>query len=159
MRQLVQNDPEHNQNIQDEGCKYITALNFYQDITQHQITSELVNAVYVQSQRSYTIDTKGKEIPYMSKTCFVNNISGIIQLVSAFTGIEVHMKEVSKNEKHNYRMAYFTRTTDIGRKFVGHFVWVALDSDKVLADPWLGGSKTARIGTIASYRYVKARLL
>ena len=158
MNQLFQNEPEHNINVQYYGCYYVFLLGCYQDITQHQLHAELINAAYVHSNRSYTLDDNGNEIPYMSKNCFVNNISGVIQLVSGFTGIEVHMKQVSKSEKFNYRAGYFDRTTDHG-KYVGHFVRVGLDTDDVVEDPWKGGSKTARIGTLQSYRFIKARLL
>lgn len=158
MNQLFQNEPEHNTKIQDEGCYYIFLLNCYQDITQHQLHAETINAVYVQSNRSYTLDKNGNEIPYMTKDCFVNNISGVIQIVSGFTGIEVHMKQVSKNEKFNYRAGYFDRTTNRG-KYVGHFVRMDLDTDMVIEDSWKGGSKTVRIGKLRSYRFIKARLL
>ncbi len=158
MNQLFQNEIEHNLNIQESGCKYICLLSIYQEITQHQLTHELVNAVYVHANRSFFLDDEGNEKPYMTKDCFVNKTSGIIQLVSGFTSISVHMKEVSKSEKFNYRLGYFDRTTNHG-KYVGHFVRVGLDTDEVVHDPWKGGSKTARIGTLQSYRLIKARLL
>ena len=158
MNYLFQNEPEHNKKIQEFGCKYITLLSIYQEITNYQILPELINAVYTHANRSFYLDDKGNEKPYMTKDCFVNKTSGIIQLVSGFTEIEVYMQEVSKGEKFNYRLGYFDRTTN-GGKYVGHFVRVDLDTDNVTRDPWKGGSKTARIGILQSFRYIKARLL
>lgn len=158
MVQLFQNEIEHAQKIQDYGCKYIELLNIYQDITQHQLRHEMVNGVYIACNRSYIQDDNGNKIPYMSKDCFVNYVSGVIQIVSGYTGISVHMKEVPADEKFNYRLGYFTRTTDRG-KFVGHFVRVGVDTVEVIEDPWKGGSKTARIGKLDSFRNVRARLM
>ena len=164
MNQLYQNDKDHDEKIQDYGCKYICVLNIYQDISGKQLTASIVNKIYEQSQHSYTVNNKGKKIPYMDKDCYVYNTSGIIQLVSGLTEVSVHMKEVSKIEKFNYRLGYFTRTTSNGDP-VGHFVRIALDTDNVIEDPWRGsatwngGSKTAAIGKLTSYRHIKARLL
>lgn len=158
MNQLFQNEDAHNLKIQDYGCYYIFLLNCYQDITKHQLLPELINAVYVQSNRTYTFNNDGNKKYYMTKNCFVNNISGIIQLVSGFTGIDVHMRQVSKDEEFNYRAGLFDRTTTRG-KYVAHFVRVGLDTDDVIEDSWKGGSKTVRIGILRSYRCIKARLL
>jgi len=158
MKQLYQNVPENIEKIQKYGCKYIELLNIYQDITQHQLVSEVVHAAYVACNRSYIQDDKGIKIPYMTKDCFVNYVSGVIQIVSGYTGIDVYMKEVDAYQKFNYRLAYMTRTTGKG-EFVGHFVRVGVVSEEVIEDPWYGGSRTAKIGVIDSFRNIKARLL
>lgn len=158
MNQLFQNEIAHSGKIQKYGCKYICLLNIYQHITQYRLLPELINAVYIQATRSFTFNNNGEKVFYMNKDCFVYNTSGIIQLVSGFTRIDVYMKEVSSLEKYNYRLGYFDRTTNNG-KYVGHFVRVGLDKIFPIEDPWKEGSKTVRIGTLQSYRYIKARLL
>lgn len=155
MKQLFQNNFELEVPIQEEGCKFICILNIIQDITNYEFSSQEVNSIYDMSIAIKDWET-GK--PYMREDCFVNSVEGISQIASGVSKVSVYLKEVSSKEHFNFRLAYFTRTTN-GGKFVGHFVEVERHSNKVIGDPWKGGSKTARIGTIDSYRNIHAKLL
>lgn len=166
MEQLFQNIPEHNINIQKAGCNYICWAGIYQEITGHKLLPEVINASYIGSNRAI-ISSDNKNLdgkPFMTKECFIYSGSGIIGIISGFTGVSVYMKQVKKGELFTHRLAYITRTTN-GGKFVGHFVRVTKTTDDVTHDPWKGtkewnyGSKTAAIGKIDSYRYIYARLL
>jgi len=146
MKQLYQNVTELNKNIQHEGCYFIDLLNIYQEIACHELTYEMVNAVYILATRN----------KYMGKDCYIKNIEGISEVVSGLTGINVIMDK-AKSE-FNFLIAKMHRVTNGGEN-VYHFVEVYLDSHNVKRDPWKGGSKTARLGRIASLRPIIGRLI
>jgi len=164
MKQLIQNIPEHNINIQEAGCNYICWAEIYQEVSGHKLLPEVINASYIGSTRAVISNGPLKGKPFITKDCFIYSGSGIIGVISGFTGISVYMEQVEKGQPFTHRLAYMTRTTN-GGKFVGHFVRVTKTTDEVTHDPWKGikkwnyGSKTAAIGKVDSYRYIYARVL
>ena len=142
MRPLYQNKRELNSSIQDEGCYLIDLLNIYQDIANHNIGYDVVNAIYVMSTR----------VKYLGKDCTVYDIPGISQIISGLTGIPVYMEAVKEYEEYNYLVGVFRRER------VTHYV--VLNDDKTVKwDPWYPSSKTAREGILHDLRYINARLL
>ncbi len=155
MKPLYQNIPENNEEIQKSGCWYVDNLMFYQDITQHQLKDRIMNEVY---DIAVITPVYGRDKMIMDKNCFVNDISGIFQIISGLEGIDVFGKQVNSYDSYNYLGGVFKRTTSNGVN-VEHFVELFPDTHKIKNDPWKGGSKTARIGKLVGFRYIKVRLL
>ena len=154
IEQRFQNVSYLNTHIQHTGCKYIDIVNIYQDVAEHQVEYEMINAVWVMTQRIKNFDG----YPYMRKDCFVYDVNGLSQLLSGLTNIPVSISEVKSYEVYTNVLGLFRRTTN-GGIVVDHFVELFLDSDKVKRDPWFPASKTARVGKLISKRFINARRL
>lgn len=150
---VYQTTPGLDPRIADEGCYFRVGLRIYEIKAKKKLTVKEVNQVFeICLEQEYV----GNEISdlYMISGA----VSGIAQVASGLFQRHVYMRRVMDENKCNFKIGKYTRTTSRGKN-VTHFVLEAGPENQFF-DPYSPeGSRTYREGKFDSFRFIYAEAI